>query len=111
MAAPKFLIYALCDPRDNAIRYIGKSSNGLRRPQAHRYPSARIDGTHRAKWLQALHLLGLRATIEIVEVCSAISLNEAERFWIEEFRREGCKLTNHCDGGEGTAGRIVSDET
>jgi hypothetical protein len=31
----KYLIYGLVDPRDNLVKYVGKSSKGLIRPKQH----------------------------------------------------------------------------
>ena len=36
----KFIIYGLADPATDAVRYIGRSSNGLVRPRGHFKPSS-----------------------------------------------------------------------
>ena len=39
MTSKEKIIYGLVDPNLNKIRYVGRSSSGLWRPNAHRYPS------------------------------------------------------------------------
>ena len=106
------LVYALTDPRSGEIRYIGKSSSGVARPQYHLSPAhIRRETTRKARWLQSLLALGLRAQIEVVEECGSVDhANEAERFWISQFRALGFRLTNLTDGGDGAPGRIMTDE-
>lgn len=99
----KYLIYGLVDPRDGQLRYIGKSSSGRRRPQAHGSPSylAR-DTTYKANWIRSLKSLGLSYKIVIIhEFQEPEILGLAETFWIAYFRGLGAKLTNLTDGGEG----------
>ena len=51
----KFLIYGLVDPRDGQLRYVGKSTSGLRRPRSHWYPRViREDRTLVEKQVSAL---------------------------------------------------------
>ena len=50
--------------------------------------------------------------IEIIEECKNIDeLNERERYWIKKLETKAPKGYNLTDGGEGTAGHIVSNET
>ena len=108
----KFLIYALSDPRTGEIRYVGKSSNGLKRARTHEYPSCL--GRERTKcrnWIVSLHALDLKPLIEVVEEhVDHNRLIEAECFWISQFKALGFNLTNHTDGGEGCLGRKMSSE-
>lgn len=108
----KFIIYALCDPRTGEVRYIGKSSDGLRRPESHAKPGVlRREKSHVKNWIKSLVVLGLRPQIEIVEEhVSNETLNEAERFYIVYFRFLGFRLTNQTEGGEGAPGVVRTEE-
>jgi hypothetical protein len=109
----RFLIYALCDPRDNQIRYVGKSSSGLSRPKKHwTHTQTRnsFDPCH--NWVRSVMSHGSLPQIEILEEFSnAGELDEAERFWIGYLRFIGCRLTNMSDGGEGQTGFHHSEKT
>jgi len=108
------LIYALTDPRDGVIRYIGKSVDGMNRPLHHAKESElnHAPNTHKTRWIRQLKAIGLSYAILIVEELQEASLlNERERWWISLARAWGCQLTNATDGGEGTYGWHPSPET
>jgi hypothetical protein len=105
--ASKFIIYALSEPDgDQAVRYVGRSSNGLDRPRAHTTPSVLSRGkTHTANWLRSLRDRGLKPLIEVIEdFADPTALPEAEQYWIAQMRAWGFSLTNHTIGGEGSIG-------
>jgi len=111
---PRFIIYALVDPRTDAVRYIGKSSSGLARPRAHGEPAvvARDPNRHKARWIAGLMAAGLSYRVDVLEEVDAASdLNEAERAWIAQGRRLGWRLTNITAGGDGGHGVSPSAET
>ena len=90
------------------MRYVGKSTSGLKRPKTHRAPSSTRGRTYRAHWLRALRRAGATPCIEILYQASVgLSLDDAERFWIQEMRQRGMPLTNLTDGGEGVPGKII----
>jgi hypothetical protein len=113
MSKPKkYIIYALSDPRTTEIRYIGKSSSGLKRARAHLQPS-RIKKTRTkcGNWIKSLIKLNLKPTIEEVEIHqNHDDLIQAEIFYVSYFRSLGFNLTNHTTGGEGTPGHKQSFE-
>lgn len=98
----QYLIYGLIDPRTHFIRYIGQSSRGLNRPKMHRYKPA-TDQTHCARWVRSLQRLHLEYEVTVLEMCTAESLDDAERWWIAYGRCTGWPLTNWLDGGEGAS--------
>ena len=104
-------IYGLIDPRDGQLRYVGKSTSGMKRPRSHVSPThLSKEHTHKANWLRQLLSLGLKPDIEVLETCSSPEeLSEAERFFIAYFRMVGANLTNLTDGG-GSSGRRLSAE-
>lgn len=91
-------IYALVDPRDNQIRYIGKTDNPERRLAMHMRDK---DICHRTNWLKGLIAVGSKPAMTIIEeVAEGQSWEDRERHWIAHYRSLGCKLTNMTDGGE-----------
>lgn len=99
----KYMIYGLVDPRTGAVRYVGKSSSGMKRPRDHLKPShiAKETNRHKAHWLRGLRRIGIRAGIRVIEeVPHAEMLDDSERWWIQHARAAGWPLTNIADGGE-----------
>lgn len=107
--APRYLIYALIDPRTCQVRYVGKSCQGLTRPRAHcRY--AATAQTYCARWIRQLLSIGFAYEIRVLAwFATDIPLCNAERDWIAFGRAEGWPLTNLTDGGDGVSGRPASD--
>ena len=92
-------IYALIDPRDSRIRYIGKSTNPKKRLGVHLRDSGNC---HRVAWIQSLLKVGMVPQLAIMEeVAADADWQERERFWIQMHRSAGCDLTNGTDGGDG----------
>lgn len=104
----KTYIYVLLDPRDRAIRYVGKTVNPKLRYRQRYSESA--TGRHKRFWLDELYRLGLDPIMQIVEVIEA-GWENAEQWWITHLRKEGHKLVNGADGGAGAPGRAVSEAT
>lgn len=109
----KFLIYGLVDPETAEVRYIGKSSRGLKRPYDHmKFHFLKKDISYKGNWIRSLMKLGLKPKVIVLEEFdSHEGLNDAEIFWIKEYRSNGSRLTNLTDGGDGCFGRSVSEET
>jgi hypothetical protein len=106
----KHIIYGFLDPRPTKlgeIRYVGKSSSCLARPE----------GPHSAKcgfWQKHLRKLGLHEEIIVLEELEPGDdiqqrVRDAENFWVTYFRMVGADLTNMTLGGEG--GSTVADWT
>jgi hypothetical protein len=100
----RFLIYGLKDPRDGAVRYIGKSCSGLARPREHARPSKRESSTYKSRWLAELERQGLTYEVVVLEQAQcAEDLSPMECFWIAQGRGMGWRLTNLTPGGDGNA--------
>lgn len=95
-------VYVLKDPRDGAIRYVGKTVQPLKvRLGAHIRRSSEKK-THRDCWIAGLLAAGYLPTIKAVEcVPAAADWQARERHWIAELRRQGAALTNITPGGDG----------
>lgn len=98
-----FIIYALHHDDSDHI-YIGKSSNGLRRPKQHGSPvNIRKHPNYPVvRWIKKRRASGEDYKIAILEEhATNTNLNEAERFYIASFRSIGVPLLNLTDGGDG----------
>ena len=110
--AQTFIVYGLCDPRDGALRYIGKSEYGGNRYSQHLYAViSNREKTRKARWIRGLLLRGLKPEFVTLEVCACRDdLVLAERRHIAEARARGERLTNLTDGGDGMGGYVFTAE-
>ena len=97
MKERNYVIYALVDPRDESVRYIGITDNMPTRFMHH----LRETGSRTAKgtWLAELRCYGLQPTIKILEEMRVKEtqrylVEERERYWIRAFEQSGASLTN-----------------
>ena len=100
------LVYALLDPRDGAIRYVGRTKRTLRcRLKEHLGPRGKALRRHCTKWVLQLQHLGLQPRIVLLQTyVDAESMLNGESRWIRRLRQRGFHLTNHTDGGDGIIG-------
>jgi len=103
-------IYALIDPRDRLIRYVGKAVNPYRRVNGHRRGIWLEKHDYKTNWLREL---GVRPDVIILEAVGA-DWEERERFWIQSVKGRGHNLTNWTPGGEGftaeTSQKVLTPE-
>jgi GIY-YIG catalytic domain-containing protein len=108
-------IYGLVDPRNQAIRYIGKSVDPPKRLATHLSKSSLKKHTHKNCWIRSLLEGGLKPKLEILsEVDYRDDWTAEEKVWIARLRNLSPaypSLTNSTDGGEGVEGLIFSEET
>lgn len=108
----KYIIYGLTDPDTQEVRYIGKSTSGMKRPLEHKKPSNLKVQSHKVNWIKSLISVNKMYGIIVLESTSAPEeLDAREIYWISEYKNRGVNLTNGTDGGEGALGREVSDNT
>lgn len=125
------LIYALCEPGTEIIRYIGKCVDTRVRVRQHLAEARRPNrNSYRCNWIRSLD--GNRPAVLILEKVAEGHWEDRERYWIDFHRRSGANLTNTTDGGEGLnnpseevrrkigtskrgnkncVGRVISEET
>jgi hypothetical protein len=104
-------IYALIDPRDGEIRYIGKAKNLKKRLEKHiSPPNLKVDN-HKTNWIKLLKKLKLKPIIREIELVPLNVWEEKEKYWIKYYREQGCDLTNGTEGGEGAVGAKRSETT
>jgi hypothetical protein len=92
------LIYALVDPGDNTVRYIGKTNDRARRLEQH--SSGGRGGRELRRWLDSLVASGRTPRMMTLAKPIRARWGAAERAWIAWFEREGWRLYNVLPGGE-----------
>jgi hypothetical protein len=97
-------IYGLIDPRNDEIRYIGKTINPKSRLIGHINESKDVKVVnYRVKWLRKLTKLGLRPEIVFLKTCPS---NEYEKYETEYIKLYSSnKLTNSDETGQGNKNR------
>lgn len=96
-----YLIYALIDPRDNQIKYIGKTNNLERRIKEH---FSYRKNTLCSNWIQSLKNVNMKPIFQIIDEV------ENWQFWEQHYISLywGFDLKNHTKGGEGASFNIFS---
>lgn len=93
-------IYALIDPRNGHIKYIGKANVPSQRFKGHLIKAKSGYNLHVCVWIRGILKMG---ELPILEIIDEVPISEWE-FWeihyISLFKSWGYKLTNMSDGGE-----------
>lgn len=109
-----YKIYSLNDPITNEIRYIGLTKKKLETRLCEHISgskSTKSSKTYKKNWIKSLLDKGLEPVINLIE--SSLTLNEVkerEIFYISLFKKT-CRLTNATEGGDGTSGYKLSEES
>jgi hypothetical protein len=110
MTSKEKIIYGLVDPNLNKIRYVGRSSSGLWRPNAHRHPSRLSKGkTYCDRWIRKLLADGQDYSVVVLET-AVVDLNTREKYWVAYGKEQGWPLTNTTNGGQGWSGGHFTKE-
>jgi hypothetical protein len=97
-------IYILIDPRDNTVRYVGKTSNPKYRLSGHISECKKENILHRrAKWIRNLLKEGLKPIITFIKVCPLSQFEKYESYYIKLYSSH--KLTNSDEDGQGNKNR------
>lgn len=99
------IIYALQNPDDGEIRYIGKSDDPERRLKHHLTDKGY---NYRTNWLKQLRDAGKFPYMLVLRSVPIDLWKDAERWWIEKARQAGFKLTNNTVGGDGSSSKDYS---
>lgn len=94
-------IYALIDPRNDQVRYIGKANNPEERYTNH-FNSARDKNTHKRNWINSVRNDGYRPELLILDQVSVSEWVYWEIFYISLFKTLGFDLVNYTSGGDGS---------
>lgn len=103
-------VYGLLCPIDGVIRYVGKTTQGLSRPEDHIHDNIGGNKDKRA-WTRRLKESGLTYEIIVLEECTSNEESfDSEKAWIAYLRAVGCTIYNMTDGGAGKPGCRASKE-
>ena len=105
--AATVFIYALRDPRDGSVRYVGKTDNLERRVRHH--IGTRREKNARGAWLRELHAVGLAPVAVVLQEVPQERWQHAERRWIRRLAKRVSRLLNAHPGGGG-AGCVPEDK-
>lgn len=94
-------IYALRDPRDGKVFYVGKTIQLQVRFADHCRAGRREKNPMRRRMILELRKEGFKPILHILESCTDEKWQEREIFWIREYRRLGHPLCNSHIGGFG----------
>ncbi len=105
MSNKTIYIYILIDPRDNNVRYVGKTHDLKHRYYCH---TNHFDGTKKSAWIKSIKAIGISPEIDVVEITDEKNWIFWEQHYISLFKFYGFNLTNSTQGGEGG---LMSKET
>lgn len=98
-------IYVLIDPRDNEVRYVGKTSNPKYRLSGHISECKKESTKHyRARWIRSLLKDNIKPIIKFIKACPLNDFEKFETEYIKIFKSD--KLTNSDETGQGNSCRI-----
>ncbi|GCF10888.1 GIY-YIG nuclease family protein [Dictyobacter arantiisoli] len=82
-----YTIYALQDPRNNKVRYVGLTASALE-TRLKEHMQATSGGSDKIRWLHELEQLGVKPKIKILEEdVEAGMAEERETYWINYYHR------------------------
>jgi DNA-binding XRE family transcriptional regulator len=88
------IIYALVDPRDGRVRYVGRSVNPAVRMIAHMNG---LSTSRKGRWLRELVAEGLTPLMKVLDETDWEHQKSVEYEWIERYRQLEPDLTNAHD--------------
>ena len=86
----RVLIYALWDPRDNRVRYVGKTERTM--AARLRLHMEKPSSTPMRMWLRALTTVGQAPRVSLLQVSNAANWSRDEWWWVDWFSRQGVLL-------------------
>ena len=98
---------------DGIIFYIGKTKNIKNRFNSHK-KSSKLKRNYKERFINKLLNESKEIHISILDIVEKETVNFWEKYWIEQFRQWGFKLTNTTTGGDGGdywSGKKHSEET
>lgn len=87
-------VYALVDPRDDEVKYIGLAQDPYVRYKAHANGSQNTSSNARREWVLSLRSSGLKPVMVLLEKVSVREGRQAEETWIQRCERKGARLLN-----------------
>jgi predicted DNA-binding protein YlxM (UPF0122 family) len=104
-------IYTLSDDSGN-VRYVGKTKQYLKQRLYSHIKESQTKGmkSHKISWIKSLLLKDERPKIEVVDEVPESDWQFWKKYWIEQFKQWGFKLTNQTEGGQGGNGYEHTEE-
>ena len=97
----KVIVYCICDPATNEVRYVGRTTQELNRRASQHNSTAKRKSNHRECWLNSILCSGAIPVYYVLDEVCLDNWVDAEKFWIEYLRFLGANLTNSTAGGDG----------
>jgi hypothetical protein len=91
---PTEYIYSLSDPRDQSVRYVGRTTDVKMRYIAHLRASGNPEKDEWTQELLALQMKPLMTVLETLKHGCGINSGEREAHWIRHFQDAGAELYN-----------------
>jgi hypothetical protein len=111
-------IYALKDPINNEIKYIGKTNNIKRRYNNHLQEVNKGINTKKVNWIRKLKENNTKPILEVLEICSDINWQEKEMYWIDIINPKcnqttggGGQITNNSDYIKKISTKVLPENT
>ena len=101
-------IYVLLDPRNNNIKYLGKTTKTLEKRLSGHMTDKTIN--RKSSWIKSLKSQNLKPIIKLIDMVED-DWEFWEEYWISNIKMLGIELLNHTNGGEGMYGYIPTQET
>jgi hypothetical protein len=92
----EILIYGLVDPRNNQIRYVGKTKQSLSKRLSQHLWIGNKSNPYKFNWINQLKIENIKPIIIELEKCDENNWVEREKYYINELTN----LTNITQGGE-----------
>lgn len=107
-----YKLYVLIDENDN-VRYVGITTNSLVYRFSSHISECKNKNTKKCVWIKSMAEKGVNPKIKLVndDFTNDIDLKNTEISYIDKLLKEGVKLTNSTNGGEGVKGLKHSEET
>jgi group I intron endonuclease len=92
-------IYILSEPRNNLVKYVGKTKDPNRRLKRH-ISERFIHDSYKNRWIRKIVENGELPEITVIDTVEDEKWVYWEKFYISYFKFIGCELTNGTDGGD-----------
>ncbi len=106
----KYKIYTLNDPDTKEVKYVGKTSQSLKRRLAQHIRETYKVRNYRTNWIKQILFKGKLPEIELLDETND-NWQELEIYWIAQIKYWGFKLTNMTNGGDGNNNQVFTKET
>lgn len=87
-------VYALCDPFEGDIRYVGQTVNPKKRLGRHAYSAHTIQINPFYGWLSGLRAASVKPVFRVLETVTDGTARQREKRWIILLLRAGVELLN-----------------